>query len=656
MALRRPFFGYLFISVAIALASGEEPDADAPLDFVVTASRVAEDPTLASATVTVVTAEDIAESGKTSLVDILSEVPGVSFRSFSGEAEAQVSMRGFGENSFARVVVLVNGRRLNNPDMKGINWLSIPLSAIERVEVLDGPSGVLYGNGAVGGVINIITKEAARPLSVMATLSGGTQSSHRVLGDFGIARDRWNARVTIDDSATDGWRDRSASRASSATVSLGVDPTGNVGFTSSLNFTDSAYEMPGSLSEAEWEDDPRQAVNPADEAREQELAGTFGVRWEPFSAFEIELPIGVTRKDIEVDQASWGSYTDRLVTLAFAQPKATLSRAIGSGSIRVVAGIDASYAALDVESYADLARTIPSNAFEISMRTLGAYADARWRFSFPVTIGAGLRYDAARIDARNVDETVDETRRWDAFVWDVSVGYVPTTFLSVYAKYNTLFRYPSTDEVTSFYGFGGDSFNDDLESESGWNAEIGAKLRLGRVSASINAYYLAMRDEIAYNMVSFRNENMAETRRLGANASVEANPWRFISARASYSFVDARFSAGENDGNLVPLVPAHTVNAAVTVYAPGGFSLSPDLSVVGSCRAGGDEANVADEVDAYLLCGMTARFSPTAADGALTFRLRVENLADTRYVPYIYYGGYYPGAGRSVEVSVSFAY
>jgi iron complex outermembrane receptor protein len=60
-------------------------------------------------------------------------------------------MRGFGENSFARVVVLVNGRRLNNPDMQGINWLSIPLSAIERVEVLDGPSGFCMGTGRSAG-------------------------------------------------------------------------------------------------------------------------------------------------------------------------------------------------------------------------------------------------------------------------------------------------------------------------------------------------------------------------------------------------------------------------------------------------------------------------------------------------------------------------
>lgn len=656
MASRRSFFMYAFTSVIIAIVSGGEPGADAALDFVVTASRVAEDPMRAPATVTVITAEDIAESGKTSLVDVLSEVPGVSFRSYSGEAEAQVSMRGFGENSFGRVVVLVNGRRLNNPDMQGINWLSIPLSSIERVEVLDGPSAVLYGNGAVGGVINIITKEAARPLSVMATFSAGNQSTHRVLGDFGLARDNWNARVTLDDSGTDGWRDRSASRATNATVSIGADPTDRLGFTSSFQYADIAYEMPGALTEAEWEDDPRQAGNPADGARERDLAGTFGVRWAPLASLELEIPVGVTRKDIEVDLASWGSYTDRLVTLAFAQPKATFSRSVGSGTIRVVAGIDASYAALDVESYADLARTVPTNAFEVSTRTLGAYADARWRFSFPVTIGAGLRYDVARIDGCNVDETVDETRNWDALVWDVSVGYEPSAFLSLYARYNTLFRYPFTDEVTSFYGFGGDSFNDDLEPESGWNAEIGAKLRLGRVSASANAYYLSMRDEIAYNMASLKNENMAETRRVGANASVEAKPLRFLSARASYSFVDARFAAGVNDGNLVPLVPAHVMNAAITFFAPLGFSLAPDLSVVGSCRAGGDEANVEDEVDAYLLWGMTARFAPPAADGAVVFRLRVENLADARYVPYVYYGGYYPGAGRSVEVSVSFAY
>ena len=136
--------------------------------------------------VTVITEDEIKKSGKTELVDVLSDIAGVTFRSYSTGAEAQVSMRGFGENSYGRVQVLVDGRSLNNPDMSGLNWQSIPLSSIEKIEILDGPSAVLYGSGAVGGVINIITKESAPGVTAEPTIAYGSHNTRQGLINAGI--------------------------------------------------------------------------------------------------------------------------------------------------------------------------------------------------------------------------------------------------------------------------------------------------------------------------------------------------------------------------------------------------------------------------------------------------------------------------------------
>ena len=117
---------------------------EAALDFIVTAGRTAEDPASVPAQVTVISAAQIAESGASSLVQVLERVPGVSFMpSMAGPGTETVSMRGFGENSFGRVLVLVDGVRQNNPDMKSINWNAVALSDIERIEVLDGSASVL---------------------------------------------------------------------------------------------------------------------------------------------------------------------------------------------------------------------------------------------------------------------------------------------------------------------------------------------------------------------------------------------------------------------------------------------------------------------------------------------------------------------------------
>ncbi|MGL4986571.1 MAG: Plug domain-containing protein, partial [Treponemataceae bacterium] len=96
--------------------------------------------------VTVITAEQIEASGKTSIVEVISSLSSVQVSSFASAADAQVSMRGFVDNPFGRVLVLIDGIRQNNIDMKGINWLTIPLSSIKRIEIIDGANTALYGN------------------------------------------------------------------------------------------------------------------------------------------------------------------------------------------------------------------------------------------------------------------------------------------------------------------------------------------------------------------------------------------------------------------------------------------------------------------------------------------------------------------------------
>jgi iron complex outermembrane recepter protein len=181
----------LLLTVVTGIFGEEETASEDPVfTFVVTASRVEEDILSSSAHVTVITADDIVESGETSIVRLLDKVAGLQFNGALGESQGQVSMRGFGENAHGRVLVMVDGRKLNNPDMEGINWLGISLSDIERIEVLRGPASVLYGNHAVGGVINIITKKPSRNASVSASASVGSfqENQERVSVSLGGIR------------------------------------------------------------------------------------------------------------------------------------------------------------------------------------------------------------------------------------------------------------------------------------------------------------------------------------------------------------------------------------------------------------------------------------------------------------------------------------
>ena len=116
-----------------------------------------------AADVSVIDRESIEQSGAVSVPDLLSsegQRAGARERRVM-RITGQIAMRGFGDNAHLRTLVLVDGHRLSRPDMGGIGWQSIPVSNIDRIEVIRGGQNVLYGDRAVGGVIKITTKSGA---------------------------------------------------------------------------------------------------------------------------------------------------------------------------------------------------------------------------------------------------------------------------------------------------------------------------------------------------------------------------------------------------------------------------------------------------------------------------------------------------------------
>ena len=113
------------------------------------------------AAIFVITQEDIRRSGATSVPDLLRMVPGVDVARVDHSTWA-VSIRGFNDVYANKVLVLIDGRSVYHPVFSGVIWYAqeMPLENIERIEVIRGPGGTVWGANAMNGVINIITKSA----------------------------------------------------------------------------------------------------------------------------------------------------------------------------------------------------------------------------------------------------------------------------------------------------------------------------------------------------------------------------------------------------------------------------------------------------------------------------------------------------------------
>jgi len=130
-----------------------------------------------AASIFVITAEDIRHSGAMNIPDLLRMVPGMDVAQINSNTWA-ISARGFNFQFASKLLVLIDGRAVYTPLFGGVNWdtQEVPLEDIERIEVIRGPGGAVWGANAVDGVVDIITKKAEETLGALVTGGGGTQS------------------------------------------------------------------------------------------------------------------------------------------------------------------------------------------------------------------------------------------------------------------------------------------------------------------------------------------------------------------------------------------------------------------------------------------------------------------------------------------------
>ena len=141
--------------------------------IVVTPTRVAERSAAVIGDITVITAEDIAAAGQTSLLELLQAQPGLEITQ-EGGAGANAALRIRGGNS-GHTLVLVDGLRVGSATVGTTPLESIGLEQIERIEILRGPASSLYGADAVAGVVQIFTRQGRGDPRLSASLGAGSQ-------------------------------------------------------------------------------------------------------------------------------------------------------------------------------------------------------------------------------------------------------------------------------------------------------------------------------------------------------------------------------------------------------------------------------------------------------------------------------------------------
>jgi len=636
------------------------------------------------ANTTVIDRQTIEQSGAASVADLLRNEANVLVRGAAGDPTGgEISMRGFGENSGLRVLVLVDGHKMNRPDMGRIEWQNLPVSNIERIEVVRGGQNVLYGNHALSGVIKITTR---RSTATGVQASGAIGSFGYIEGSAGYhgAAGDFDYHVGIQAYSYDGFRSNSASKATTASGSIGWYPndTDVVTLRGSLGRSD--VEFPGWLTYEQMQDDPTQSTNAA--GTSTDWSGLASLLYETervWGAARVNAGYNYRDRESDWDSSPIKSYSQIEISGFSFAPRVRY----GSEESFLMGGFDFNHDGLDIERYLDAERDIVLAEGEFGRFTAAPYLFVQRTFVEKTVLNGGARYEHARTDNRYTEYVAEQLRpiiqtnrgpmpnpdyknppdvradvSYDGIVkkqgWAAEIGlsHKLSERTDVWLGYDRVYRYPTLDETASYQGFPlADPLNKNLDPETGDNFEVGTRYGNRDWRVSLTGFYLMLDNEIVFdpeialNGFSGLNVNMGSTRRLGTEAEV-AWAKRWYGASTSWTLVDARINGGENDDNRVPLAPWATGVLSGWVEPVDPLRLTLFYTYVSEQYQGGDDENTERKMDAYGLLGFRVNI---AMSKRTSLYVVMDNLLDETYATAAYSGAFYPGSGRSFRVGIS---
>ena len=600
-------------------------------EVVVTATRYEERLSDIPSHVTVITEEDIENSPAQNIPDLLKTEAGIHVYDIGGNRRnISVDMRGFGETSSLNVLVLVDGRRVNQADLSGVDWAQIPVDRVEKIEIVRGGRGsVLYGDNAAGGVINIITKQGDA-LKGGAEIAGGSygtfQSSAYASGGFHDL----SAYLSAGYLTADGYRDNSDTE----TRDFGISADYNVNNFMKLKFSAGYHKdetgLPGALKDSDFDAGRARtdSTHPDDfidvEDYYFELAPEVSFLGE--SVFKIDSSYR-KRAFLSFSSGDWGSFTgDSALETVIVSPQILLKTDLMKIKNSLVLGFDYQKTDNIIRNDSLFFGSQTVGRFDLVKEEYGIYLHDEIIASEKLRVSGGYRHDRAEF---TFDPGTPDSTSMEKDVYTAGVNFAFSKKSYMYLSFSRSFRYPVLDELYSFFT---NTVNTDLVPQTSDNYEAGMRYYFSdSIYTHLNLFRINTDDEIFFNPVSYQNENLnGETRRDGVELSLGTELHEWLRLKGAYTYTDATIRGGAFEGKAIPNVPRHMASLEALCSFGKGFTLLLNGVYVGERPFISDFPNDFGDQKSYVILNSKLQYQWKA----LTAYLDIYNIADKRYSEY----------------------
>jgi iron complex outermembrane receptor protein len=627
-------------------------------EVVVTATMIEEPIREIPKNVTVITSEDIKQASSNNVVDLLAREANINLLSFFGtDKRSSVDIRGFGQTGVSNVVVMVDGFRLNSPDLAGPDFSSVPLDQIERIEIVRGGGSVLYGDGAVGGVINIITKKGPKKSEARVLSSYGSYDAFEGATSLGGQFQGLSAILDASYYDSDGYRDNGGLRKRDGSAKFSYDVNDRLGLSWGASYHKDKQGFPGGvpLEDVDSMKKRKESSSPNDfgETTDNRAFGTVEADAGPLGVFRLSTGYRWRDNDFIIGYTpllSKGSQTDTIdedtwtFNLGLTKPYDLLGL-----KHKLLLGTD--YYRTDYVTERFGQRTKKNS----DIGDLGLYVMNELRLLKPLTFTLGYRYnvyDSTIRTSRLVGSPQDKNwersgkseENWNNQAFETGIVYELGSAATLFASYASSFRTPNVDELALSEG--------DLKPQEGKHIDVGLRGFVGDLlEFSLTLFQIDIRDEIFFDSINQVNRNFDDdTRRRGVETEVKCYPIDILYLWANYTYMQAKF---QNQDTYVPLVPKHKASFGLewTIFEP--LRLAITGTWVGSRFDGNDETNEEfRKLDGYKVfdAKLTYTKGPMRVFGG------INNIFDELYSTVAFSEIYYPMPTRNYYVGVEWKF
>ena len=619
-----------------------------------------------SRNVRVITEKEIKEKGALTLEESLKGIPGVIVRRIDGSPPI-IDLRGTGmASSISSTIILLNGVPLNGLIVFDIN--SIPLNEVEKIEIIQGGGALMYGDGAVGGMVNIITKSPKnKKYFGNVNIELGSWKTRRASINYGMKiGKKFSINTSYSGYSSMDYRDRyygmdwtgqyldyrnKADKKYSVWVS-GKYALQDGNIEVRYNHTKNRDIFAGSLDKKQFEDNPKQTGGFGREV--EDIADIWNISYNKKINDNLDfLLIGGHHQDksILLNQTS-SEY--------FVKPQ--LKYYYGKNNYIIFGGDYKNGKRVFKSPLITNNEKVPDDKRKaMALYFMNKFSLGKWEFT------QGYRRERVNYDYTSkayrglyylAEATPVSTHSSNNDSFELGVNYLYSDTGNMYFNYTRAVRTPTIEDAKIWYG--------DVGSKKSDTFEIGMRDYFMNTLISSSIFYIDAKNEIYYDtkdLLRIKSRNFdGKVRRMGGQLSLTHYLGKLV-LRENISYIKPKITSGQYKGKTFVTVPKWILNAGAAYHFSDQFLLNTDLYYQSKMYAEDDFDNVLGKDDSYVTVNMNLSYK---FDNGIELYGGIKNIFNERYADTIAVArspfgsdvkmSYYPGNGRSVYMGFRYQF